>query len=99
MANETCVKHPMENQSYKVVSTHYHEISGWKILSRLLHSSSPNIGGMNGDVQSDLATLTFNNGEQLEYFHSRIFGIQQEMNPSGENVSPTLIIFQYTKEF
>ena len=33
---------------------------------------APHIGGMNGDVKYDLATLTFNNGEKLEYFHSRI---------------------------
>ena len=31
---------------------------------------------MNGDVQSDLATLEFKNGEKLEYFHSRIIRLQ-----------------------
>ena len=29
---------------------------------------SPPLVGMNGDVQYYLATLAFNNGEQLEYF-------------------------------
>ena len=72
MTNETCVKSSMAPQSYKIVRIHAHEISGWKILSRLLHSCAPHFGGMNGDVQSDLATLEFKNGEELEDFHSRI---------------------------
>ena len=63
MANGTCVKASMLPQAYKVVSTHAHEISGWNILYRLIHSRAPNLGGMNGDVQYDLATLAFNNGE------------------------------------
>ena len=62
----------MAPQDYKVVSTHAHDISGWNILSRLIHSCDPHLGGMNDDVKSDLATQTFNNGEQLEYFHSSI---------------------------
>ena len=69
----------MAPQAYKVVSTHAHEISGWTILSRLLHSRAPHIGGINGDVQSDLSTLAFKNGEQLEDFHSRIIRLQQEI--------------------
>ena len=69
----------MSPQSYKVVNTHAHEISGWKILSRLIHSSAPNIGGMNGDIQSDLATLPLKKGEQLEDVHSIIIIIQQEI--------------------
>ena len=69
----------MSPQAYKVVSTHAHEISGWTILSRLLHSHDPHIGGMNGDFQSDLDTLALNNGEQLEDFHSRILRLQQEI--------------------
>ena len=52
---------------------------------------------MNGDVQYYLATLTFNNGKQLEYFHGRIIRIQQEIILSGEIVSPTRLLFQYTK--
>ena len=52
---------------------------------------------MNGDVQSDLATLAFRNGEQLEYFHSRILRLQQEIMLSGEIVSPTRLLLQYMK--
>ena len=77
MTNDTCVKPSMTPKAYKVVSTHAHEISGWTILSRLLHSRGPHLGGINGDVQSDLATLAFKNGEQLEDFHSRILRLQQ----------------------
>ena len=54
---------------------------------------------MNGDVQYDLATLEFKNGEQLEYFHSRIIRLQQETILSGDTVSPTRLLFQYTKAF
>ena len=54
---------------------------------------------MNDDVQSDLYTLTFNNGEQLEYFHSRIIRLQQETNISGETVSSTKFLLQCMKEF
>ena len=92
--NETCVKYSMEPQAYKVVSTHAHEISGWKILSRPLHSRAPHLGGMNGDVQSGLANMEFNNGEQLEDFHSMIFRLEQEIVLSGETVSLTGILFQ-----
>ena len=52
---------------------------------------------MNGGVQSDLATLAFRNGEQLEDFHSRILRLQQEIMLSGEIFSPTRLIFQYMK--
>ena len=52
---------------------------------------------MNGDVQSDLATLAFKNGEQLEYFHSRIIRLQQEIMLSGEIFSPTRLLFHYMK--
>ena len=63
----------MAPQYYKVVNTHAHEISGWTILSRLLHARAPHLGVMNGDAQSGLAILAFNNLEKLGYFHSRIF--------------------------
>ena len=53
---------------------------------------------MNGGVQSDLATLAFKNGEQLEDFHSRILRLQQEIMLSGEIFSPTRLLFHYTKE-
>ena len=88
----------MSPQSYKVVSTSTHEISGWKILSIFLHWCDPRIGGMNGDVQFYLATLVFNNLKQLEYFHSRILIIQQEIILYIETVSPKRLIFQYMKE-
>ena len=77
MTNDTCVISSMAPKAYKFVSTHTHEISGWNILSRLIHSRAPHLVRMNGDVQSDIATLAFNNGEQLEYFHSRILRLQQ----------------------
>ena len=97
MTNDTCVKYSMAPQSYKVFSTHAHEISGCTILSRLFHSRAPHLGGMNGDVQSDLATLALKNGEQLEDFHSRIIRLQQEIMFSVETVSPTRILFHYMK--
>ena len=53
---------------------------------------------MNGDVQSDLATLELNIGEQLEDFHGIILRLQQEIVISGETISPTIIIFHYMKE-
>ena len=52
---------------------------------------------MNGDVQSDLDTLAFNNGEQLEDFHSRIIRLQQEIMLSGKKISSNRILFQYIK--
>ena len=52
---------------------------------------------MNGNIQSDIATLAFRNTEQLEYFHSRIIRLQQEIMLSGEIVSPTRLLFQYMK--
>ena len=58
----------MEPQAYKVVITHAHEISGWKIILILLHSRAPNLVGMNGDVQSDLATLALKTENNLNIF-------------------------------
>ena len=81
----------------KVIKTNNHEISGRTIISRILHSHAPNLVGMNGDVQSDLATLAFKNGQQLEYFHRRILGLKQEIILSVETLSPTRLLFQYTK--
>ena len=74
----------METQAYKIVSTYAHEISGWTILYRLLNSRAPQLEGINGGVQSDIATLAFRNGEQLEDFHSRILILQQEIMLSGK---------------
>ena len=82
----------MAPQSYKVFSAHAHEISGWTILSRLLHSRAPHLGGMDGDVQSDLVTLAFKNGEQIEYFHIRILRLQQKIILYVEISSPTILL-------
>ena len=87
----------MAPQAYKFFITHAHDISGWNILSRIIHSCAPYLGGMSGDVQSDLATLAFKNGEQLEDFHSRILRIQKEIILSGEIFSPTRLLFRYMK--
>ena len=95
--NGTCVKSSIAPQGHKVVRTHAHEISVWTILSIVLHSHAPHIGGMNGDFQYNLSTLAFNNVEQLEYFHSRIIILQQEITLSGEILSPTRLLLQYTK--
>ena len=53
---------------------------------------------MNGNVQYYLATIAFNDGEELEYFHSTIIRLQQEINLSVETVSHTKLLFQYMKE-
>ena len=63
MTNATCVKSSMAHQAYKVASTRGHYISGYTILSRLLHSRAPHLGGINGGVKYDLVTLAFRNGE------------------------------------
>ena len=97
MTNDTFVKSSISPQAYKVVITHDHEISVWTIISRLLHSRAPSLGGVNGGVWSDLATLSFNNGEQLEDFRSIILILQQYINLSGETVSPTRLLFHYMK--
>ena len=83
----------MAPKAYKVFRTHAHEISGWTIRSRIIHSREPHLGEMNVDVQSDLSNLDFNNGEQIEYFHSRILRLQKEIILSGETVSTTRLLF------
>ena len=77
MTNYTCVKYSVSTQVYKNISTHSHQISVWTVLSRLIHSRDPHLGGINGGVQSDLSTPVFKNGEQIEDFHSIILRIQQ----------------------
>ena len=62
LTNDKCLKASTDPQSYKVVNIHSNEISGSKILNRLLHSHSPNIGGMSCDVLSDLSTLALRKG-------------------------------------
>ena len=99
MTNDACVKYSMEPQTYKFVNTHAHEVSGWKILSRLIHLCTPHLGWMSGDFQSDLVTLAFKNIEQLEDFCRRIIILQQEIIIYGETVSPTRILFQYMNSF
>ena len=92
MTNDTHVKSSLVTHAYKVVRTHAHEISVWKILSILLNSHAPHCGELNGGVRYDLATLVFKNGEQLEYFYSIIFRLQRENIFSGETVSPTRLV-------
>ena len=71
----------MEPQAHKDVNAHAHEISGQKSISSIIHVCAPHLGGMNGDVQSDLVTLEFKNGEQLEDFHSRIIISRSSLRP------------------
>ena len=52
---------------------------------------------MNVDFQSDLATLEFNNREQLEDFHNIIIRLQQEIILSVETISSTRLLLQYMK--
>ena len=87
----------MAHQAYKVVNTHAHEISGWKILSKIPHETAPHIGGINDDVQSYLSTLVFKNIKQLEGFHRMIFSIQQKIILSGGTVSYIRLLLKYMK--
>ena len=52
----------------------------------------PHIGGMNGNIQSDITTLAFKNREQFEYFHIIILRLKQKFNLHGETVSPIIIL-------
>ena len=45
----------------------------------------------------DLTILLFKIGEQPEYFCSKILRLQQEINLSGETVSPKRLVFRYMK--
>ena len=87
----------MSYQAYKVFTTHAHEILWRKIISILLLARDPNLGDTNGDVQSDLSSLAFNNRWQLEDFHRRIIRLQQEINLPGETDSPTRLLLQHMK--
>ena len=42
-----------------------------------------NIGRTNSDVKSELITLAFKQGYQLDYFHGRILRLQKNINISG----------------
>ena len=55
--------------------------------------------GMNGDVWFDLATLSFKNREQLEYFNRLIIRLKQDIILYGETVSPTRLLLQYIEAF
>ena len=99
LTNDTCVKDSTETQAYKVVNTYANEISGSTIIYRLLHAHTPNLEGMNVDVQSDLSTLALKKGKQLEYFHIRIIRLHQKIIFSGETVSPTRLLYQYIQAF
>ena len=87
----------MAHQVYNIVSIHDNEISGCTIISRLIHLHAPYLVGMNVDVQSDMSTLSFNKGELIEDFNSIILRLQQQIIFLGENLSPTSILFRYTK--
>ena len=84
----------MVPQRYKVSTSHDKEILGWTILSRLLHTIGPHIGGTNVEVQSELATLSSKKLEQLDGFHNRIIRLQREINISVETVSTTRLLLQ-----
>ena len=58
-------------------------------LIQIYPECAPHIGGINGDVQSDLSTLVFKNGEQLEYFNRIFLILQLEINLSKETISTT----------
>ena len=97
--NDTCVKYSMETQAYKVVNTYAHEISVWTILSILLHSHAPHLGGMNGGVKSDLTNLAFKNEEQLECFSLYNYHTSTGNYPIWKTFSPNIFIFRYMKTF
>ena len=73
----------MVPQAYKTLNSRDYKISGYILLSRVIHVRAPTVGYINGDVQSDISTLTFNNKEQLEDFHSTILIFKEENIPSG----------------
>ena len=68
-----------------------------EILYIFLHTCAPYILGVNGDIQSDLSTLTFKNIENFEYLHSIVLRLQKEIFLYGETVSSTRLIFRYIK--
>ena len=56
----------MNTWVYKLITAHDHEVLLCIILSRILHAREPHIGGRNGGVKSDLATLDFKQGNNLK---------------------------------
>ena len=87
----------MAPQAYKVINNNYQEISGWTILYIIIHVHIPHLGGTNDYVQHDLSTLAFKNREQLEDIYIIIIILQQEIILSGETISHTRLLLQYTK--
>ena len=77
LTNENRIKSSTEDQVYKVVTTHAHEISGCKIISILLHAQEPHLGVMDCDIHYELSTLELKQEEKLENFHIRILRLQQ----------------------
>ena len=67
----------MAPQTKNEISTHAHEVSVWTILSILLNEGAPHLGVTNGNIQTDLVTLTFKQGEQLEDFHGKSIRMKQ----------------------
>ena len=65
------------------------------MLSIIIHVHAPHLGGIHVDVQYNLSTLEFNNGDQIECFHSRIIILQQQIILYKETFSPTRLIFWY----
>ena len=69
----------MSPQVYKVVSTYDHEISGGTIITGLIHSHAPHLGGMNGDVKCDhpeLDTSLLWDNEDIQIYKSLIGSLQ-----------------------
>ena len=75
----------MAPQAYKVFNTHAQEISGRTTISRLLHARGSHLMGMNGDVQSYIATIPLNNGEKIEHFTSEFLEFNRKL-PSLEKI-------------
>ena len=71
------------------------EISVWNILSRLLHALAPHLGGMNGDIKYELATLEFNKAKKIEGFNSSIIIIQQLVSWIATTVTSTTSYFTW----
>ena len=80
LTNYTCVKYSMSTQAWKVFTTHAHEISGYKIISRIIHARDPHLGVMNVDIQSDIVTLELKNVEQIEVLITQFSGIDKKLN-------------------
>ena len=90
--NYTCINNSLYLEGSKFITTYGHEISLCNLLSWLIHSHAPHLGGDTGGVHTDLATLFFKNGEHLEDFYNHIICLQQYIGLSSEKVSPAMIL-------